>query len=237
VHHHLGVSAFATHAVVDQRSVVRVSPDVPPAVAAVLGCAVLTGGGAVINAARLRPGDDIAIVGLGGVGMAAALVASAITRSAGGRVIGVDANPAKHQAASAYGIDEALTPEEAIASELRLPAVIEAAGHPRAFETAVSLTAPGGVTVTAGLPSPDARSSISPLDITAGARRIVGSYLGSSVPSRDIPFYEGLWREGRLPLELLATASVPLEEINSALDVLADGAAIRQMILFDETRS
>ena len=91
VSHHLGVSAFATHAVVSHTSVVPVDDDVPPHVAALLGCAVLTGGGAVINAGRPRGGDRVTIVGLGGVGMAALLVAVAL----GHQVVGVDPVPAK----------------------------------------------------------------------------------------------------------------------------------------------
>lgn len=233
VNHHLGVSGFATHAVVDRRSVVAVGADVPPQVAAVLGCAVLTGGGAVKNAGALQPGQDVIVVGLGGVGMAAMLTALAITAASGGRVIGVDAMPAKLDAAREMGAQDAASPDEAVARGLRAPVVIEAAGHPRAFETAVALTAPGGITVTAGLPAPDARSQIAPLTVTAEARTIIGSYLGSAVPARDIPEYERMWRAGSLPVEKLTSATVPLREINHALDVLDEGRAIRQMISFE----
>ncbi|SDR67621.1 alcohol dehydrogenase catalytic domain-containing protein [Agrococcus carbonis] len=229
VHHHLGVSAFATHAVVDRRSVVPVGDDVPPQVAAVLGCAMLTGGGAVINAGRPAEGDDIVIVGLGGVGMAALLAAVSLGV---GRVIGVDAVPAKLDRARELGAHVALSPDEAIEQGLRAPVVVEAAGHPKAFETALALTAPGGTTVTVGLPHPDARSSVSPLTLTAEARTVIGSYLGSAVPSRDIPRYEQLWREGRLPVEELVTSEIALDDLNEALDTLADGRAIRQVVRF-----
>jgi alcohol dehydrogenase len=229
VHHHLGVSAFATHAVLDRRSVVPVGDDVPPQVAAVLGCAMLTGGGAVINAGRPVEGDDIVIVGLGGVGMAALLAAASLGL---GRVIGVDAVPAKLERARELGADVALSPDEAVEQGLRAPVVIEAAGHPKAFETALALTAPGGTTVTVGLPHPDARSSVSPLTLTAEARTVIGSYLGSAVPSRDIPRYEQLWRDGRLPVEELVTSEIALDELNEALDTLADGRAIRQVVRF-----
>lgn len=229
VHHHLGVSAFATHAVLDRRSVVPVGDDVPPQVAAVLGCAMLTGGGAVLNAGKPREGDDIIIVGLGGVGMAALLAAVSLGL---GRVIGVDAVPAKLDRARELGAHLALSPDDAAAQGLRAPVVIEAAGHPKALETAFALTAPGGTTVTVGLPHPDARSSLSPLTFTAEARTLVGSYLGSAVPSRDIPRYEQLWREGRLPVEELITSEIALDDLNAALDTLADGKAIRQVVRF-----
>lgn len=229
VHHHLGVSAFATHAVVSTTSVVRVDADVPAEVAALLGCAVLTGGGAVLNAGRPRPGDDVLVVGLGGVGMAAVLVAKAT----GHRVIGVDALPSKLSLALDLGACAVYTPDEAIEKVVRAPVVIEAAGHPAAFETAFALTAAGGTTVTVGLPRPDARSSIAPLTLTAEARTIVGSYLGSSVPARDIPIYVDLWRRGLLPVEKLVSAHVGLDSLNEAMDALASGEALRQLIVFD----
>ncbi|MSR99907.1 alcohol dehydrogenase catalytic domain-containing protein [Arthrobacter sp. BL-252-APC-1A] len=228
--HHLGVSAFATHSVVNYRSLVAVEDDVPPAVAALLGCAVLTGGGAVMNAVRPGPEDDVAVVGLGGVGMAALLAA----RAAGvRRVIGVDALPEKLKRALELGADAVYSPEEAAAEGIRAALTVEAAGHPRAFETAVNLTAPGGTTVTVGLPAPDQLSEITPLTLTAEARTIIGSYLGSAVPSRDIPVYADLWRQGKLPVEELVSSEVALEDINEAMDTLADGQAIRQVIHFE----
>ncbi|WP_407318021.1 alcohol dehydrogenase catalytic domain-containing protein [Isoptericola halotolerans] len=232
VHHHLGVSAFATHAVVSATSVVPVPDDVPADVAALLGCAVLTGGGAVLNAGRPATGEAVAVVGLGGVGMAALLVAAAL----GHAVIGVDTVPAKLDLARELGA-RALTPAEALDADLRAPVVVEAAGNARAFETAYALTAPGGTTVTVGLPGPDARASISPLSLTAEARTVVGSYLGSAVPSRDIPHYVELWRAGRLPLERLVSARIGLDDLPRALDRLAAGEELRQLITFDERKT
>lgn len=232
IHHHLGVSGFATHAVVDRRSVVRVGSDVPPTVAAVLGCAVLTGGGAVRNAGGLMAGQDLIVVGLGGVGMSAVLAGRAITHGAGGRVIGIDSNTDKHATALALGADAVYTPQEAADLGITAPVVVEAAGHPRAFETAFHATAPGGTTVTAGLPAPGALSQIPPLTVTAEARTIIGSYLGSAIPARDIPAFEALWRDGSLPAEKLITSTITLDELNEALDILDSGDAIRQMIVF-----
>jgi len=231
VRHHLGVSAFATHAVVSSSSVVPVDDDVPPDVAALLGCAVLTGGGAVVNAGRPRPGDPVIVVGLGGVGMAALLVAAAL----GHEVSGVDAVPGKLALARHLGAAAAYTPAEA--AGLRAPVVVEAAGSARAFETAYALTAPGGTTVTVGLPHPDARASLSPLSLTAEARTVVGSYLGSAVPDRDIPRYVELWRVGRLPLERLISDRITLDGLPAALDRLAAGEALRQVVTFGKDDS
>jgi alcohol dehydrogenase len=230
IHHHLGVSGFATHAVVDRASVVLVPPDVPPVVASLLGCAVLTGGGAVINAGRPQAGQTVIVVGLGGVGVAAVLTALAHHEV---RVIGVDRLPEKLARVRAMGVHEAYTPDEARESGLKAAVVIEAVGHARALETAVDLTAPGGRTVTVGLPPPDARISLSPLGLVAEGRSLIGSYLGSSVPSHDIPHFVGLWRAGRLPVESLVSATISLEEINDGMDQLADGHAVRQIINFD----
>jgi alcohol dehydrogenase len=231
VNHHLGVSGFATYAVVDERSVVPVDDDVPPALSSVLGCAVLTGGGAVLNAGRPVAGQKVMVVGLGGVGMAALITALAVD---GVEVIGVDGVADKLRRAEALGATAAYTPADAIEAGVSADVVIEAAGNARAFETAVQLTGPGGTTVTVGLPPPDARSSISPLALVAGGRSIVGSYLGSAVPSRDIPIFADLWRQGRLPVEELISSTISLDDINVGMDQLADGSALRQIIEFDK---
>jgi len=227
VHHHLGVSAFATHAVVDERSLVVLPDDVPSDVAALLGCAVLTGGGAVRNASRVRAGERIAVVGLGGVGMAALLVALGLDDV---EVAAVDPVEAKRDAALALGAAGACEPE---AGEVgAFDVVIEAAGSARAFETAYRMLGPGGRLVTVGLPAPDAMATIAPLDLVAGGRSIIGSYLGSAVPRRDIPVFVEMWRAGRLPVERLVSHHIGLDDLNAGLDRLASGAAIRQVITF-----
>lgn len=230
VKHHLGCSGFASYAVVDRRSVVAVGDDVPPAIAAVLGCAVLTGGGAVLNAAKLTADQSIAIVGLGGVGMASLLTALGIGPA---KVIAVDANDQKLELAREWGADEAYTPAEAAEQGITADIVIEAVGHPRAFETAFKMIGFGGTLVTVGLPAPGAMSEIEPLKLTARAETVIGSYLGSAVPARDIPKFEQLWREGKLPLERLISNTITLEEINEGMDALAAGTVLRQIISFD----
>lgn len=229
IRHHLGISGFATHTVVDERSVVRVDDDVPADVAAVLGCAVLTGGGAVLNTPNLPEGSTVFVVGLGGVGMAAALVASAI----GHRVIGVDSVEGKQRLAMELGADLAFGPETALEADERGLLVVDATGNPRGFETAVELTAPGGTTVTVGLPAPDAMSTVNPLGLVTQARTIVGSYLGSAVPQRDIPRFVELWRQEKLPVERLISSYITLDDINVAMDRLASGTELRQVIRFD----
>ena len=225
--HHLGVSGFATHAVVDRRSVVPVDSDVPAAVASLLGCAVLTGGGAVLNAGQPKPGQTVAIVGMGGVGMAAMLTALAHDDV---RVVAVDRLSDKLSRAVELGAHAAYSPEEA--AEIKADIVIEAVGHAGALEGAIGMTAPGGKTITVGLPHPDARITVSPLALVADGRSLIGSYLGSAVPARDIPRFVELWRSGRLPVESLVSKTISLPEINAGMEALADGRAVRQIITF-----
>lgn len=232
VYHHLGVSGFATHAVVDAASAVVVPPELPADIAAVLGCAVLTGGGAVLNAAKPGPEDSVMIVGLGGVGMAALIVALAQDVK---EVIAVDALAEKLDRAKELGADRVFTPQEVAEQGITADRVIEAAGNAKAFETAYSAIGFGGSMVTVGLPNPAATSTIAPLALTAGAREVKGSYLGSAVPSRDIPTYAQLYLEGKLPVDELISSRIRLSEINEAMDQLADGRAIRQVIVFDES--
>lgn len=229
IYHHLGVSGFASYAVVDSASAVPVGDDIPPDIAAVLGCAVLTGGGAVLNAARPKVEDSITIVGLGGVGMAALITAVSQNIST---VIAVDTMEEKRNHALRLGANEVYSPQSLIDNGIKAKYVIECAGNAKAFETAFLATEVGGTTITAGLPAPDAMARISPMTITAEARTIVGSYLGSAVPSRDIPKYAQLWRDGKLPVEELITSRIQLADINLAMDQLADGKAVRQVIMF-----
>jgi alcohol dehydrogenase len=229
VRHHLGVSGFATHAVVDRRSVVPVSDDVPARVAALLGCAVLTGGGAVVNAGKVKAGETLVVVGLGGVGMAALLTGLAQDNV---RVIAIDSSPDKLTRATELGAHEVYLPADAAEAGIAADVVVEAVGKARAFESALALTGPGGRLVTVGLPSADDLATVSPLALVATGRTIIGSYLGSSIPARDIPYFVDLWRKGRLPVEQLISKEIALTDINQAMDELADGVVVRQLIIF-----
>lgn len=229
VRHHLGVSGFATYAVVDRRSVVAVDLNVPARVAAMMGCAVLTGGGAVINSGQPKSGETLAVVGLGGVGMAAILAGLA---QEGVRVIGIDARAEKLILAREFGAAETYLPNEAQEAGVMADVVVEAVGSSKAFESAIDLTAPGGRTVTVGLPAADDLATISPLKLVAEGRSITGSYMGSSIPARDIPIFIDLWRDGRFPIEKLISSEIEIDDINVAMDELANGNALRQLIVF-----
>lgn len=229
IHHHLGLSAFATHAVVNRHSVVAlpVGEEIPPQVAAVLGCAVQTGGGAIMNAGRLQAGETVAVVGLGAVGLAGVLVARAL----GAEVLAVDPVAAKRDLAMEMGASRAASPEDAAGEQCDL--VIEAAGRAGAARTALQLTAVGGRCVLVGLPDPSDTFPLSPLDLVGGARTVIGSYMGSCYSERDIPKFIELWRSGRLPLEKLITGTTGFDGLNRALDDLADAVALRTCLIPD----
>ncbi|WP_298195978.1 alcohol dehydrogenase catalytic domain-containing protein [Novosphingobium sp.] len=227
VHHHLGVSAFATQAVVDRRSLVKVDADIPPETAALFGCAVLTGVGAVMNTARVRPGESVTVYGLGGVGLAALLGALA---SGAQPVHVIDPAPEKRALALELGAASAHAPDDdegAAGSDVVIETVGKAAVLARAYASARR----GGRVVTVGLPNPAEQLSINALSLVAEGKTLMGSYMGSSIPSRDIPRYIALWRAGRLPVERLLSSVGTLEEINELMDRLAEGKAIRQVIV------
>jgi alcohol dehydrogenase len=233
VHHHMGLSAFATHAVIDERSAVKIDDDVPPEIAALFGCAVLTGVGAVFNTAKIRPGQSVAVWGLGGVGLAAVLGAKAAGAEP---IFAIDPNVDKCRLALAMGARHAVHPDGA---QLLIKAhtnggtdfAIESVGSGKVLAEAYRLTCRGGVTVTVGLPNPAEDFTIPAVSLVADAKTVMGSYMGSSIPARDIPRYIALWKAGRLPVERLLSAKRPMAEINAALDDLASGVAVRQILL------
>lgn len=236
INHHCGVSCFAERATVSRRSLVRVGRDVPLHVAALMGCAVLTGTGAVFNGGDVKPGGTAAVVGLGGVGLAAVLGAVACGAET---IVAVDRLEAKLDLARALGATHAFRADDPDAvAKVReatrggVDAALEFAGSARALEFSYAITRRGGTTVTAGLPHPGAMLSLPAVTLVAEERTLKGSYLGSGVPSRDIPRFLGLYRRGKLPVERLLTHRMPLEDINAGFDRLADGSAIRQVVEF-----
>nr|PZN77105.1 MAG: alcohol dehydrogenase [Pseudomonadota bacterium] len=236
LHHHLGVSAFAEYATVSRRSLVKIDKDVPLDLAALFGCAVLTGVGAVANTAKVEPGSTVAIIGLGGVGLAALLGAIAAGAE---RIIAVDLSPDKLSFARTLGATDVFNAADSdVANSIReatkggVDVAVELAGSVQALTLAYNVTRRGGTTVTAGLPPPNAMLSIPAVSLVAEERTIKGSYIGTAVPSRDIPRYLGLFRRGRLPIDRLLTHRLPLDDINAGFDRLREGQAVRQIVEF-----
>lgn len=234
--HHLGVSAFSEYTVVSRRSLVKVNEDISYDIAALFGCAVLTGVGAVINTATLNAGQTVLVVGLGGVGLAALLGALA---GGAATVIAADINADKRTAALAMGVRYVIDPaaQEAV-QEVKditgggVDIAVEFAGAVKALEFAYASTKRGGVTVSAGLPHPSVSFALSPALLVGEERTLKGSYLGSCIPARDIPAFIALHQSGRLPVEQLLSHTIRLHEINEGFERLAEGTALRQIVSF-----
>jgi alcohol dehydrogenase len=233
IHHHLGISGFARHAVVARESAVVVARDVPLRTAALFGCAVLTGAGAVLNTASVRAGQSVAVFGLGGVGLAAVMGASVASAHP---IVAVDPVEAKRRLALELGATAAFAPDEAekAIKDLTGGGVevgFEAAGVPAVLEAAFRATRRGGTTVAMGLPHPSRTLTLPALAFAGEGRTLVGSYMGSAAPQRDLPRYVALWKAGRMPVDRLQSAALPLESINEAFEALAAGVAVRQVLL------
>jgi alcohol dehydrogenase len=236
IHHHLGCSVFAEYATVSRRSLVKIDPAVPLDEAALFGCAVLTGVGAVVNTAQVRVGASVAVIGLGGVGLASLLGALA----AGAReVVAIDLADTKLELARALGATQVFNAGAAdcveavrMATAGGVDFAFELAGSVRALELAYKVTRRGGTTVTAGLPPPTATFALPAVNLVAEERTLKGSYIGTCVPSRDVPRYLALYRQGRLPVDRLMTGRLALDDINHGFDLLHEGRAVRQVVVF-----
>jgi alcohol dehydrogenase len=236
LNHQVGVSCFAEYAVVNRGSLVKIDPELPAEIGAVFGCAVLTGVGAAINSAQVRLGQSVAVVGLGGVGLSALLGALA----AGAReLIAIDTLPAKLAAAQALGAtrtfaaaDPDLVARVKAATGGGVDVAIEAASSVAALDAAYRITRRGGTTVTCSLPNPEHTFNVPAVHLVAEERTLKGSYLGSAVPARDIPRYIALHKAGRLPVDRLITHRLTLDQINEGFDRLAEGDAVRQVVVF-----
>jgi alcohol dehydrogenase len=234
VHHHMGLSAFAEYSLVSEKSLVKIPPELGFVEASLFGCAVTCGAGTALYSAAIRPGDAVAVFGLGGVGLAAILGA----RVAGAtRIVAIDGNAAKKDLAFALGATD-FVPAAGAAQAIRalLPqgvdAAIDASGTVEGFEQALESTRRGGNTVTVSLPDAAKQFHFPLSRLVAEARTLRGSYIGSCIPSRDIPAFIDLYRQGRLPVERLVSGTLALDRINEAMDALSDGRAVRQVITF-----
>jgi alcohol dehydrogenase len=236
VFHHVGCSAFAEAATVSRRSLVKIDPELPLAEAALFGCAVLTGVGAVLTTARVGAGSSVAVVGLGGVGLAALL--GAVLANARD-IVAVDLSDEKLAHARELGATHTVNARAADAVEQvkdmtrgGVEFAFEMAGSVKALELAYRITRRGGTTVTAGLPPPTHTFPLPPVNLVGEERTVKGSYIGSCVPSRDLPRYVAMYRLGRLPVDRLMSGTLTLDDINRGFDLLHEGKAVRQVVVF-----
>src|SRR3954451_1304652 len=237
VSHYSFLSTFATHTVVPAASAARIDNDVPLAVAALVGCAILTGYGAVVNRANVRPGSNVLVFGAGGVGLSAVMGA----RTAGARkIIVVDPLGAKREEATRFGATTTLAPTEGLAEQVReltdgfgADYAIDAVGGDAILGQAFEATVAGGTIVCVGVPAADAQPSLPGPALVRQEKIVTGSLYGSSRPAIDMPKILDLFKEGRLPLERLISKTYDLAQINSAFDDLAAGVLNRGVLVMD----
>ncbi len=238
INHTNGVSCYAEYMVAAESSVVVIDPEVPMVDAALFGCAVATGVGAVINTAKLPAGASVAVVGLGGVGLSALLGAQV---AGAGRIIAIDLDPAKLGLARQLGATDTFNAGDPDLAEQVIEAtkggveyVIEVAGVVAAMKTAYSILRRGGVLVSASLSPQTHRFELPQMDMVLHERSILGSMMGGCVFSRDIPRYISLYQQGKLPVDRLRSGEIGLDGLNAGFDRLASGAAVRQMLVMHD---
>lgn len=234
--HYTCISSFAEQAVVPETACLPLPEDVPFEVGALVGCAVTTGFGAVVNDAGTRPGDAVAVVGIGGVGVNA-LLAAALAGAE--RVIAIDTNPAKAAVALRNGATEFLLADDETPARVRAltrgrgaDQVVECTGHPAAMAQAYAMTRPAGRLVIVGIAAKAAEFAIPAIGFPGSKKRIIGSIYGGGVPERDIARILELYRAGKLALDAQIGARLPLDQVNEALDRLEQGVLARSILTF-----
>jgi Zn-dependent alcohol dehydrogenase len=240
VYRGLGLAAFAEYTVVPARAAVRIQRDVPLEIASVIGCAVQTGVGAVLNTARVEEGATVLVMGLGGIGLS---IVQGARLAGAARIIASDPVAHRREAAGRLGATDVLDPtaEDLLGRVLARTGVgadyaFDAAGRAELIEAGIAATRPGGTTVCVGAaPLGDTVRIAPPALFTITEKKLVGCTLGGCNAFRDIPRLVSLWQTGRLDLESLVTRRRPLEEINEAMADLQAGQGIRTVIRMART--
>jgi S-(hydroxymethyl)glutathione dehydrogenase/alcohol dehydrogenase len=236
LYHYSYLSAFAERCIVPEGCCVRIRDDAPFDVAALVGCAVMTGYGAAVNRARVEPGSVVAVFGAGGVGLSAVMGA----RLAGaGAVVAVDPVEFKRKTALELGATHALDPasEDVVASLQALTdgrgadVALDTAGVPGVVAQAYGAVRRGGTVVAVGLPAEGLTADLPAADIPREEKIVTGSFYGSCDPQVDMPRVLDLYMDGQLPLDRLVTRTYPLEEINEAFAAMSSGKVARAVIV------
>ncbi len=233
------IGGFAEKILVHERNLVKIDNDVPLDRAALLGCGVLTGVGAVKNAAHVKFGDDVAVIGCGGVGLN---VVQGAAISGARHVIALDLQPAKLELARKFGATEVINPAEEADVAERVRQIVGRAGVDYAFEViglpqtaqqAIDLTDVGGTAFVLGKMAPGTSATLSGADLLRPHKSLRGLFMGLSVADVDIPLYADLYRQGRLNLDDLVSETISLEEINEGYEKLERGETARSVVVFD----
>lgn len=231
----LNVGGFAEYALHSETGVVRVPKDAPLDVVCVIGCAVQTGVGAVLNTARVEEGATVLVLGLGGIGLS---VVQGARIAGAARILAVDPVPARRHAAKAMGATDCIDPgSEDVQARVReittvgVDFAFECAGRASLVEAGFQATRNGGTIVAVGAPPINESITIAPAALfTVSGKRLMGTILGGVNSLREIPRLVSLWKAGRLDLESLVTNRRPLADINAALDDLRASRGIRTVL-------
>lgn len=233
--HGLDAATFAEEAVLHENAVIKIDEDVPFDAAALLGCAVGTGVGAVLNTAKVPKGSTVAVIGCGGVGISVIQGA----RIAGAeRIIAIDVVPYKLEAAKKFGatdvVDGSATSASAAVRELTdgvgVDYAFEAIGNIKTQEQAIEMIRRGGYAVLVGVSPFGQPLQVMPAILTLTGRSVLGTYFGDMVPEKDFPKLIGLWRKGELDLEGMVSGNGSLEDINGAFEAMETGTVLRTVI-------
>jgi S-(hydroxymethyl)glutathione dehydrogenase/alcohol dehydrogenase len=228
-HAFANTSVFAERTVVKANQAVRIAKDVPLSAAALVGCGVLTGVGAVLNRARVPVGSSVAVIGVGGIGLN--VIQGAVVAGAA-RIVAVDTNPAKEAIAREFGASDFVTDVGEVRARVKdgVDFAFECVGRVELIRAAIDLLGWGGSCVMLGVPEPSAEASFNVASMYLD-KSILGCRYGSARPQRDVRRYLDLYRSGRLKLDELVSASYPLEEIKSAVHDLEAGELTARGVL------
>jgi S-(hydroxymethyl)glutathione dehydrogenase/alcohol dehydrogenase len=234
VYRGIGMGAFAEYVLIQESGAIKIDDDTPLDVACVIGCAVQTGVGAVLNTARVEEGATVLVMGLGGIGVS---IVQGARLAGASRIIVSDPVASRRDAAAAFGATDAIDPttEDVMSEVVKLTGVgvdyaFDAAGRAALVETGIYATRNGGTTVIDGAAPVDQVVNIVPVLFTLTEKKLLGCLLGSSNSQREIPRLLALWRAGRLDLDAMVTARRPLDDINAAVDDLQAGVGIRTVL-------
>jgi S-(hydroxymethyl)glutathione dehydrogenase/alcohol dehydrogenase len=233
----LTVGSLGEYTVVPENGAIRIEDTVPLDLAAVVGCAVATGVGAVLNTARLEPGQSAAVVGCGGVGISVMQGCAAMSADP---LIAIDTNAEKLALAARLGATHTVDASSVDAVEAvreitggGVDYAFEAIGLRTTIEQAIAMLGPAGAAILVGMPPDGTTAEIDPMTITSFEQRILGCIYGSCNPPVDFPRILGLHRRGRLDLDSIVSRRITLEQVNEAFETMAAGEGVRTVVVYD----
>jgi Zn-dependent alcohol dehydrogenase len=232
---YLAVGSMSERIVVAEQAAVRVPKDVPFEVAALIGCSIATGVGAVVNDAAVKPGRSALVIGAGGVGLS---IIMGLALAGASPIIAADVTDESLELARQFGATHVVRSGADLAERVReivpdgADFAFEAIGRPETIAIMPATLKRGGSAVIVGLPPQDRPVAIDALSLAEEGKSLLGSNYGSTVPARDFPMLAQLFLDGKLPVDRLITNRFGLDGVNDAFDLMRSGAKGRSVILF-----